>query len=78
MEKTVIRRKKVEPSPQAEEKPDWKIKIAFYLPKGSAETLEEIRLHLLRQGRTRRDASQSNLVVEAIGLLGKKYLEKEV
>ena len=54
-------------------KSEEKIKIAFYLPQRSAETLEEIRLHLIRQGRSRREASQSNLVAEAIELLRKKY-----
>ncbi|MDD5222466.1 MAG: hypothetical protein PHE84_00620 [bacterium] len=53
--------------------PEDKVKIAFYLPRKTAEDLEDIRIALIRQGRSRRDASQSSLVTEAIELLRKKY-----
>ena len=53
--------------------PEEKIKIAFYLPRKIVEDLEDIRIALIRQGRSRRDASQSSLVTEAIELLRKKY-----
>ena len=74
MKNPVVRRKKVEGSPQPEGKSEEKIKMAFYLPRKSAETLEEIRLQLIRQGRSRRNAGQSNLVAEAISLLERKYI----
>ncbi len=56
--------------------PEDKVKIAFYLPRKTAEDLEDIRIALLRQGRSRRDASQSSLVVESIELLRKIYLKE--
>jgi len=59
---------------QASPPSDEKIKAAFYLPRKTMEDLEEIRLVLIRKGTSRRDASQSSLVTEAIELLRKKYL----
>ncbi|MDD5223187.1 MAG: hypothetical protein PHE84_04280 [bacterium] len=56
--------------------PENKVKVAFYLPRKSAEDLEEVRFELIKQGKSRRDASQSNLVAEAIELLKNKYLGK--
>ena len=56
--------------------PEDKIKVAFYLSRKTVEDLEEIRLDFIRKGRSRRDASQSNLVAEAIELLKKNYLGK--
>ncbi len=55
-------------------KPEEKIRMTFFLSKNVISDMELIRLELLKRGMPRRDASYSNLITEAIGLLEEKHL----